>query len=104
MRLAINHEKYTHIDVRGYRERKDGCTRYIAVVVPVTVDGICVRSEAFTGYRVSLNSCNRASRSAENHARVIAAILIPQAIAAIASENGFYEPDFDSSLLTFTAC
>lgn len=104
MRLAINHEKYTHVDVRGYREREEGYTRYIAVVVPVTVDGICVRSGAFTGYRISLNSCNRASRSAEEHARDIAAILVPQAIAAIAADNGFVAPDFDASLLTFIAC
>lgn len=104
MKLSIDHGKYTHVDIKGYRERKNGETRYDVVIVPVTVDGMFVRTEAYAGYRVNLTVCNRASRSAECRARDIAGVLVPEALAALGERYGFEAPDFDSDSLTFAAC
>lgn len=104
MRLAINHEKYTHVDIRGYRERANGYTHYTAVVVPVTVDGIYVYTEAYAGYRIPLVSAKRASNKSEDFAREVASVAVPEALFTLAKEYGFEEPDFDARLLTFTVC
>lgn len=104
MRLPINHDKYTHVDIRGYRERVNGETRYYVVVVPAIVDGICVRTEAYTGYRATLHTCKRASHSAECHARELAAYMVPDMLFEFETEYGFEAPNFDANLLTFTVC
>ena len=104
MRLAINHEKYTHVDIRGYRERANGHTQYSAVVVPVIVDAIWVQTEAYAGYRIPLVSAKRASNKSEDLAREVASFAVPEVLFILAKEYGFDEPDFDARLLTFTVC
>lgn len=104
MRLAITHDKYTHVDIRGYREREDGRTYYSVVVVPCVVDGICVRTEAYAGYRTTLVSAKRASNRSEDLAREVASVAVPEALFTLANEYGFDEPNFNPELLTFIVC
>lgn len=104
MRLPINHDKYTHVDVCGYRMRQSGCTYYEVVVVPCIVDGICVRTEAYAGYRAQLGWCKRASNKSETQARNNAAIVVPDVLNNLATKYGFTAPQFDASRLTFTVC
>ncbi len=104
MRLAINHAKYTHVDIRGYRERANGHTHYIAVVVPVIVGDTWVKTEAYAGYRIDLVSAKRASNKSEDLAREVASVAVSEALFTLAKEYSFDEPEFDARLLTFTVC
>lgn len=104
MRLAINHEKYTHVDISGYRERANGHTHYSVVVVPVIVDAIWVQAEVYAGYSIPLVTAKRASNKSEDLAREVASVAVPEALFNLAKEYGFEEPNFDARLLTFTVC
>ena len=104
MRLAITHDKYTHVDVRGYRMRQNGTTYYEVLVVPCIVDGMCVTTEAYTGNRTTLGWVKRASKKYEDQARDIASIVVPDMLNNLATKYGFTAPHFDASKLTFTVC
>ena len=108
MLLPITHDKYTHVEVRGYRKRVNGETLYYVVVAPIirTVENgmVCVTTEAYTGYRMNLVICKRASNSAECDARELASYLVPETIFTLEGEYGFETPSFDANLLTFTVC
>lgn len=90
--IECRNAEYDRIRVTFWRTRWDGMTLYKASVMPCkveTTNGItCETCEPMTGYQYTLNESKRASRKAEDSARVEMNWFIDRALALLA-DNGF---------------
>ena len=99
---ATGNENYNAIEIRAYRSRNYGETEYWVSVVPVMVDGWCVRSICFDGYKQTLATAKRASKKAEFEAMVRAMDYVPRMIYKVCKENDLtITQDYDLSAIVF---
>ena len=84
--------EYDKIRVTFWRTRQDGMTLYKASVIPCSVESsygiVCETCEPMKGYQYTLNAVKRASRKAEDRARVEMQWYIHRALDLLAG-NGF---------------
>lgn len=90
--IECRNAKYNKIRVTFWRTRWDGMTLYKASVTPCKVDtryGLtCETCEPMNGYQYTLKAAKRASRKAEDSARVELQWFIDRALSLLA-DNGF---------------
>ena len=92
------------IQVSGYRTRKYGETVYWVSVTPVKVDGYCVSTYAFSGYKQTLFTAKRASKKAEAEAMAQAMDYVPRMIYKVCKDKDLtVTKDYDVAWLTFKA-
>lgn len=90
--IECSNETYNKLRVTFWRTRQDGLTLYKGSVTPCSVDtryGLtCEKYEPQNGYKFTLNAAKRASRKAEDSARVELQWFIHRALDLLAG-NGF---------------
>lgn len=90
--IECRNAEYDKIRVSFWRTRWDGSTLYKASVMPCkveTIDGItCERCEPMNGYQYTLKEAKRASKKAEDSARVDMVWFVDRALALLA-DNGY---------------
>ena len=90
--IECRHSEYNKIRVTFWRIRKDGMTLYKASVTPCRVEtkyGLtCETFEPMNGYQYTLKEAKRASKKAEDSARVDMEWFIHRALDLLAG-NGF---------------
>lgn len=90
--IDCRNPEYDKIKVTFWRTRQDGITLYKASVTPCKVETryglICETFEPQNGYTYTLTSVKRASRNAEDSARVELVWLVNRALDLLAG-NGF---------------
>lgn len=92
------------IRVNGYRTREYGETVYWVSVTPVKVDGYCVSTYAFSGYKQTLAVAKRASKKAEAEAMAMAMEYVPRMIYKVCKEKGLtVTSNYDVAWITFKA-
>lgn len=101
---VTGNENYNAIRVSGYRTREYDETVYWVSVVPVMVDGYCVRSTCFDGYKQTLFTAKRASKKAEAEAMAQAMDYVPRMIYKVCKDKDLtVTKDYDVAWLTFKA-
>lgn len=101
---VTGNDTFNAIQVNGYRTRKYDETVYWVSVTPVKVDGYCVRSYAFSGYKQTLATAKRASKKAEAEAMAQAMDYVPRMVKRICDEEGLtVTKDYDVAWITFKA-
>ena len=101
---VAGNENYNAIEIRAYRSRNYGETEYWVSVVPVMVDGWCVRSICFDGYKQTLATAKRASKKAETEAIAQAMEYVPRMIERICEDKGLtVTQEYDLSTIVFKA-
>lgn len=90
--IECRNAEYDKIRVTFWRTRWDGMTLYKASVTPCKVESkhgiICETFEPVNGYTYTLNAAKRASRKAEDSARVDMVWFVNRALDLLAG-NGF---------------